>query len=128
MTFYLSKNNYEVVLFDGPGQGEAIYKHGRPFIIEWEKPVSAVLDYFELEDVTLLGASFGGWLVLRAAAFEKRVKRVIAYDVIYDLFDSLFGRRGFLARNLLKLLLRLGARGIVNKIVTKQMNEDFWTE
>jgi predicted esterase YcpF (UPF0227 family) len=28
---------------------------------EWEKPVRAVLDYFALEDVTLIGVSLGGY-------------------------------------------------------------------
>lgn len=34
---------------------------------QWHKPVAAVLDYFDLDDVTLLGFSLGGCLVMRAA-------------------------------------------------------------
>lgn len=128
IALYFAKHGYEVILFDGPGQGEAIYRNGRPFILDWERPVKVVLDYFDLDDVTLIGASFGGWLVLRAAAFEKRVKRVVAYDIIYDLFESLFARRGWLAKNMLRFLLRTGARGTVNRIVNRQMRENFWTE
>jgi|SaaInlV_200m_DNA_3_1039701.scaffolds.fasta_scaffold02100_11 pimeloyl-ACP methyl ester carboxylesterase len=40
----------------------------------WEKPTAAILDYFDLDDVTLFGLSMGGWLCLRAAAFEPRIK------------------------------------------------------
>ena len=28
---------------------------------EWEKPVAAVLDFFELEGITLIGVSLGGY-------------------------------------------------------------------
>ena len=52
-----------------------------PMIPEWEQPVKAVLDFFRCDAVTLLGFSLGGELGLRAAAFEPRVRRVIAYDV-----------------------------------------------
>jgi len=44
---------------------------------EWEKPTGAVLDYFARDDATLYGISMGGYLCLRAAAFEPRIKRVV---------------------------------------------------
>ena len=50
-------------------------------------PGSAVLDYFEVQEITLIGMSLGGCLALRAAAFEPRVHRVVAYDVFTDLLD-----------------------------------------
>jgi len=78
---YLAHAGFQVILFDGPGQGAAIRKHNLLFTHAWEKPVSCVLDYFELTDVTLLGISLGGYLALRAAAFEPRISRVICYDV-----------------------------------------------
>lgn len=74
---YFANTGYEVIAFEGPGQGGARRKYDLPFDYEWEKPVGAVLDFFGLDDVTLLGISMGGWLCLRAAAFEPRVKRVI---------------------------------------------------
>jgi len=78
---YLSKAGYEVIMFEGPGQGAAIRKHNLTFTHEWEHPVAAVLDYFKLNDVTLIGISLGGYLALRAAAFEPRVARVVCYDI-----------------------------------------------
>jgi len=75
---YLAGHGYEVIGFEGPGQGAALRKYGLAFDIEWEKPVRAVLDYFNLSNVTLFGLSMGGWLSIRSAAFEPRVKRVIA--------------------------------------------------
>ena len=81
-----SENGYEVIGFDGPGQGATLKNNGIAFDYQWEKPTKAILDYFQLEDVTLIGLSMGGWLCLRAAAFEKRIKRVIASGHVYDYY------------------------------------------
>jgi pimeloyl-ACP methyl ester carboxylesterase len=71
----------EVILFEGPGQGKTLRRHGMKLTHEWEKPTSAILDYFNLSDVTLIGISLGGFLALRAAAFEPRISQVVAFDV-----------------------------------------------
>jgi pimeloyl-ACP methyl ester carboxylesterase len=72
---------YDTILFEGPGQGAALQLAQLPMIPEWEEPVRAVLDFFRCDAVTLMGFSMGGELGIRAAAFEPRVRRVIAYDV-----------------------------------------------
>lgn len=77
---------YDTIAFDGPGQGTVLEDYNIPMTHEWEKPTKAVLDYFGLSDVTLIGVSLGGYLVLRAAAYEKRIKRAICYDILPDLF------------------------------------------
>ena len=82
--WYFSSQGYEVIGFEGPGQGAARKKYGIPLDIEWEKPTSAILDYFNLDDVTLIGTSMGGWFCLRAAAFEPRIKKVIAQGHAMD--------------------------------------------
>ena len=81
---YFSSKGYTVYAFDGPGQGAALRLHNLTFDYEWEKPVSVVLDHFKLDDVTLLGISLGGYLSIRAAAFEPRINRVIPMSVSYD--------------------------------------------
>ena len=75
---------FDVIAFDGPGQGQALRKYGLIMTPEWEQPVSAVLDHFKIEDCALMGFSLGGYLAPRAAAFEDRVKRLIVDDVLYD--------------------------------------------
>jgi hypothetical protein len=75
---------YDVIMFEGPGQGAALKKSGLPLSHEWEKPVGAVLDNFGLDNVTLLGISMGGWMCFRAAAFEPRITRVIASSIAFD--------------------------------------------
>lgn len=89
MMKYLSNAGYEIIAFEGPGQGAALKTYGIPLDIEWEKPVKAVLDYFNLDDITLWGLSMGGWYCLRAAAFESRIKRVIAAGHSIDYMKSL---------------------------------------
>lgn len=81
---YFVQKGYEVIIFEGPGQGEALKKFQLPLTYKWEEPTKAVLDYFNLDDVTLLGISMGGWLCFRAAAFEPRIRRVIASSVVLD--------------------------------------------
>ena len=81
----LQDRGYDVVCFEGPGQGRVLEESGAPMTPDWYKPVKTVLDYFNLTDVTLLGISMGGCLVMRAAAHEPRARRVIAYDILFDM-------------------------------------------
>ena len=89
MMKYFSNHGYEVIGFEGPGQGAALRKFGLPLTYEWEKPTKAILDYFNPVNSTLLGLSMGGWFCLRAAAFEPRLKRVIASGHAIDYMKSM---------------------------------------
>ena len=66
-----------VLGFDGAGQGGAL-RQGIFFTHAWEKFAKAVLHHFGLSELDWLGASCGGYLALRAAAFEPRIKHVIS--------------------------------------------------
>jgi pimeloyl-ACP methyl ester carboxylesterase len=83
---------------------------------EWERPVSAVLDHYRLDDVTLVGESLGGGLVIRAAAFEPRISRVVAMDILDDFFEVVSGQIGRGVTPVLRALLALRAKGIVNAV------------
>ncbi len=89
MMQFFSENGYEVIAFEGPGQGGARRKYGLAFELGWENPVKAVLDFFRLDNVTILGLSMGGWLCIRAAAFEPRITRVIATGHAIDYMKSM---------------------------------------
>ncbi|MFW5921382.1 MAG: alpha/beta fold hydrolase [Polyangiales bacterium] len=99
---------YEVIAFDGPGQGASLHRYGVASDHDWEKPVGAVLDYFSRDDVALLGISFGGYWCVRAAAFEKRVTRIVIDPPFYDLLAA----RGRLVRKMVNWMLR--HRGFLN--------------
>ncbi len=117
-TFFAS-HGYDVVLFEGPGQGAALKKAGLPLTHEWEKPVKAVLDHFALNDVTLLGISMGGWMCFRAAAFEPRITRVIASSIAYDYMQFLPEP----ARVFFSYLFRF--RGLMDRIAVMKMNASY---
>lgn len=80
--------NYNFVLFEGPGQGRAL-RSGLALTSKWEEPVGYLLDYYQLEAADLLGMSLGGYLSVRAAAKDHRIRRVIAYDAMLSLSDAL---------------------------------------
>lgn len=75
---------FDVIAFEGPGQGGARTLSGLTFDHDWEKPVGAVLDHFRLERAALVGISMGGYWALRAAGREPRIDRVVAWPAVYD--------------------------------------------
>lgn len=101
---YLVAAGHDLILFDGPGQGAALRRSKLYMTHEWEKPTVAVLDYFDLDDVTLVGISMGGYLAPRAAAFDQRIARVVAFDVFH--FDQ---HGGGLQRAIYRLFVRYPA-------------------
>jgi pimeloyl-ACP methyl ester carboxylesterase len=101
----MKESGYDVVVFDGPGQGATLEDYHIPLTHEWEKPVKTILDYFGISDVTLVGVSLGGCLVIRAAAYEKRIKRVVADDICTDFFETLLRQVPAKSRNLVNFLV-----------------------
>jgi pimeloyl-ACP methyl ester carboxylesterase len=123
----ICESGYEVVMFDGPGQGSTLLREKLPMTHEWEKPVEAVLDYLGADNVTLIGISLGGYLAVRAAAFEPRVQRVIADDVMLDFFACVTSRRGKFAESLIRGLVRLKWSLILNTIGRVMMKRDLYS-
>jgi pimeloyl-ACP methyl ester carboxylesterase len=118
MSFF-SDYGYEVFAFEGPGQGGARKKYGLVLDYRWEKPAKAVLDYFQLNDVTWLGISMGGWFCFRAAAFEPRIKRVIASGIAFDYTQF----PNFVARKMMIFFFK-HLRNFTNKVTIKKMEKD----
>lgn len=112
----LVEAGHRVIAFDGPGQGGALDQFGLAMTPHWEEPVTAVLDHYNLDDVTAVGASLGGGLVIRAAAFEPRIRRVVAWGVLEDFLKVLTGQIHPAAPPAVKLLLALRARPIINAV------------
>jgi pimeloyl-ACP methyl ester carboxylesterase len=106
LVLYFYENGYNVYLFEGFGQGEVLNKLGKKMRPEWELCVKPVLDYFELDGVTLIGASLGGYLAARAAAYEPRIKRVVLWDLIYDFYGSIAHRMPTETRELIEKLMK----------------------
>jgi len=115
---------YRVTLFEGPGQGGALFEHGLRMTPEWEKPVGAVLDTLGIERAALIGVSLGGYLALRAAAYDSRIKAVIAYDLIWNFYKGMLGSNP-LARGLLSALSGFQARGLAKRLEERVRRNDF---
>ncbi|KAF7553325.1 hypothetical protein G7Z17_g3710 [Cylindrodendrum hubeiense] len=92
--FAALERGFNVITYEGPGQPLVRRKQNLGFIAEWEKVVTPVVDYlFTRPDVDnskigMVGASMGGFLVVRAAAFEHRIAAAIAVDGVYDVHES----------------------------------------
>ncbi len=122
--FDFSSAGYRVVLYEGPGQGAALRRSHMPMDHEWEKAVSAVLDHLQLDACTLLGLSLGGYLAPRAAAFEPRVKRLIAWGAMYEFIDCFRPRMGDEAFTGLMGLVDAGEKDLVNELLTAGMADN----
>lgn len=124
IVLYLRHRGFAVYLFEGPGQGEVLREQGIPFTYEWEKPVGKILDAFNLQDVTIVGISLGGMLAPRAAAFEKRIKRVVAWSILPHFLNILIATRKNRIQQLLRLLLALKAKTLIDLVMKRQMKKD----
>lgn len=125
---FLRNAGFDIIGFEGPGQGVPLEEVHLPMTPEWEKPVKAVLDYFQLDDVTLIGYSLGGCLSIRAAAYEPRVRRVITDDILTDFFEVMLGQVSATVRKELSLLLKAGAAHAVNLLLERAMKQSLMVE
>ena len=92
------ERGYNVLIFEGPGQGEVIRVQKIPFRYNWESVVTPVVNYalkqneVDSKRIALMGISFGGYLAPRAVAFEPRIDACIANGGVYDFNDSVLKR------------------------------------
>lgn len=114
-----SQLNMNLLLFDGPGQGSVPFQR-LYFDADYEKIVTTVLNEMHLEEVDAIGISWGGYFVLRAAAFEKRIKRCICFDIFYSGRDALQMQTGSSAYLLLRIGLFLKQKRLINSVITDQ--------
>lgn len=89
------KRGYNVLTFEGPGQGEVIRVQHLPFRADWENVITPVVDYavtrpdVDHNRITLWGISLGGYLAPRGAAYEPRIAALIADAGTFDTGQNL---------------------------------------
>lgn len=90
------RRGFNVLLFHGPGQRGLLHRHPElVFRQDAEVPIGAVIDYalsrpdVDPEHLALYGLSFGGYLAPRAAAFDKRIKALIANGPMRNFYEFL---------------------------------------
>jgi len=77
------QRGYNVLVFEGPGQGEALFTQRLYFRADYEKVLTPVIDWvqgrpdIDAERVALIGRSFAGYLAPRGAAFEHRIAALV---------------------------------------------------
>ncbi|PIC87093.1 alpha/beta hydrolase [Sporosarcina sp. P20a] len=120
-------SDVQIILFEGEGQGEPM-RQGLYFHEKWEQSVKAILDYYELKDVILMGISWGGYFALRAAAYDKRIQHVICHGVLYDALDVQQQSIKQPARAVFKLLYRLQLKQLINTFARLKSSSDQLTE
>jgi hypothetical protein len=92
------KRGMDCLVFEGPGQGQAIREQNLTFRPDWENVFRPVIDWVvrrpdvDPSRIAVLGLSFGGSYVIRAAAFEHRPKVYIADPGYLSIADVFFER------------------------------------
>ena len=87
---------WAMLLVDAPGRGSSIYLKGIKTRPDYEVPGKACVDYLvsrpevDPDRVALLGISMAGYYAPRVAAFEKRLKALVAWSGCYSILDDLY--------------------------------------
>ncbi|MFD7836157.1 alpha/beta hydrolase family protein [Streptomyces sp. NPDC059761] len=88
------RRGYNVLAYDGPGQGAALREQALVFRPDWEAVVTPVVDYaltrpeIAPDRIVLMGYSLGGYLTARAAAHEHRLAALVLDDGLYSYHDA----------------------------------------
>ena len=87
---------WAMLLVDTPGRGSSMYLKGIKTRPDYEVPGKACIDYLvsrpevDANRVALFGISMAGYYAPRVAAFEKRIKALIAWSGCYSILDDLY--------------------------------------
>jgi predicted alpha/beta-fold hydrolase len=91
------ERGYNALVFEGPGQGEALFHQRLFFRPDYENVCTPVMDWLlargdvQASSVILIGRSFAGYLAPRAAAFEHRLAALVVDPAQPNLADRLPG-------------------------------------
>ncbi len=112
------QKGFDVILMEGPGQGDCV-RQKIYFRESFEIPVASVLDHFGVTSCTMVGISWGGYFALRAAAFEKRIKHVVAYDAMDNGLEVMTHIFPYLICRYVRKLIKDGNEEKLIRLLTK---------
>jgi dipeptidyl aminopeptidase/acylaminoacyl peptidase len=90
------ERGWGMLLVDTPGRGSSIYLKGIKTRPDYEIPGKACIDYLvsrpdvDPNRVALLGISMAGYYAPRVAAFDKRLKALVAWSGCYSVLEDLY--------------------------------------
>ena len=90
------ERGWAMLLVDTPGRGSSMYLKGIKTRPDYEVPGKSCIDYLvsrpevDANRVALLGISMAGYYAPRLAAFEKRLKALVAWSGCYSILDDLY--------------------------------------
>lgn len=93
------QRGFSVLMFDGPGQGGTLRRHGIPTRHDYEVPVGRCIDWL-LENtaidparIAVCGSSLGGYYSARAASMEPRIAACISHGAIWSIHHGYSSRK-----------------------------------
>lgn len=108
------QRGYNILVFEGPGQGEALFTQRLFFRPDFERVLTPVLDWLlarpEVDRTRLgiVGRSFAGYLAPRGAAFDDRLAALVCDPAQPDLAARLApGLAGKVAAPVVKVQMRI---------------------
>jgi dienelactone hydrolase len=108
------QRGYNALVFEGPGQGEALFTQRLFFRPDFERVLTPVLDWLldrpevDRARVAIVGRSFAGYLAPRAAAFEDRLAGLVCDPAQPDMAARLpAGLAGKLAAPVVKVQMKV---------------------
>ncbi len=118
------QRGYNVLIFEGPGQGAPLRLEDLPSRADYEVPVNAALDYVcsrkdvDANNIILTGTSFGGYYAPRACAFDMkhRIKACVVHGALYDFWDS-----QSLRRPILNTIRKIKSKSLLNALIRVKM-------
>jgi dienelactone hydrolase len=110
------QRGYNVLVFEGPGQGEALFTQRLYFRPDFEHVLTPVIDWLvtraevDPDALVLVGRSFAGYLAPRAATVEHRLAALVCDPAQPDMADRLpEGLAGKLAVPVVKAQMAISA-------------------
>lgn len=85
--------DYNMIIFDGPGQGHTLRREKVYFRPDWENIIPFIAEYakklpgVDQNKLILMGRSFGGFLAARAASSNLKWAALICDPGAYDLYE-----------------------------------------
>ena len=128
----LARRGMTTLVFDGPGQGEALRQRGMTARHDFEVPASACVDWLvrrpEVDParIGIVAASWGGYYAPRAVAFEKRIKACAVMGAVFDTHACMVRRVGYVPGQGATQLGNNAPLGTTGKTILRILGEPDW--